>query len=69
MLNRLNSPTLAIQTKDGRTESVVVPCGTVLKTSSSLSDTGFIECEWDGHAVTILTLDLHQRGERIELAT
>ena len=70
MRYRLNSATLGIQTKDGHTESVVVPDGAVLITPTSLIDSaGFIECEWDGRVVTILAFDLRERGERVDSAS
>jgi hypothetical protein len=70
MQYRLNAATLAIQTKDGHIESVVVPDGAVLTIPTSLIDSGgFIECEWDGRSVMILALDLRQRAERVDLVS
>ena len=68
---RLLNPTLAIQTKDGKTAAVVLPRGVTLIVSKPKAEDNdsMVECIWDRDTVLMLAFDLRERGERVTSAT
>ena len=68
---RLRRSTVGIQTKDGKTNPVVIPSGAVLTVANSPVEQGrgsTVECVWHGDVVQLLAFDLRERGMRIEVA-
>jgi hypothetical protein len=66
---RLRTSTVGIQTKDGKTNPVVIPSGAVLTVPNSPVEQGrgsTVECVWHGDVVELLTFDLRERGTRVE---
>jgi len=65
---RLHSPTLAIMTTaEGKRIRLTVPKNAVVTVKAGpLDGTRLIDVEWDGELVMMFTLDLRERGARID---
>ena len=64
---RLNTPTLAILTTDGDKLPVIVPMGGIVQVhNGSLEDTQLVDVEWEGRTVSMFSIDLRARGERVD---
>ena len=66
---RLRTPTVGLQTKDGKTNPFVIPTGAILTITNSPveQDRGStVDCVWNGTVVQLLAFDLRERGTRVE---
>jgi hypothetical protein len=64
---RLHAPTLAIlTTSEGKRIPVTVPKNAVVTVKAGpLDGTRLIDVEWDGETLMMFTVDLRERGARI----
>ena len=68
---RLSSPTVGIQTKGGKTDTLVIPRGATLTVSKPKAEDNdsMVECILGSDTVLILAFDLRERGELVTSAT
>ena len=64
---RLKAATLAIR-KKGKSGPIVIPSGATLTASTPVTEKreGIVACVWGGIDVLILTIDLRERGARVD---
>jgi len=64
---RLTTPTLAIMSLDGQNLPVTVPMGSIVQVKDGpLDGDRLIDVVWDGRTVSMFTIDLRDRGERVD---
>jgi hypothetical protein len=65
--HKLHSPTLGIMTTpEGKRIPVTVPKNAIVTVKAGpLDGTRLIDVEWDGELIMMFTVDLRERGERI----
>jgi len=64
---RLNTPTLAIVSRDGRHSPVTVPLGAVVKVIDGAVDGNrLVDVRWDGKTVMMFTTDIRERCDRLD---
>jgi hypothetical protein len=68
---RLRTPTIgAIRDGDARPLPIMLPAGAVLTVvDDDLGRTGYVRVQWDQRIVTMFSIDLRERGERVGAAT
>ena len=59
---RMAVPTTGIQGTGSECQAVIVPACALLHVKGAFADGGFMECIWDGKQVTVLALDIKERG-------
>ena len=64
---RLERPTLAIHSTNGKRESLYVPAEAIVKVVSGPTSTGdrMVDVLWDGKIVTMFAIDVNIRGTEI----
>jgi hypothetical protein len=63
---RMSVPTTGILGNGGGCHPVIIPGGALLHVKGNFADGGFMECMWDGKQVTVLALDIQERGTLME---
>jgi len=64
---RLNSPTVAIETDDGRRVATTLPSGTTIEVASGPHDRDtMVHVIWQGRVVAMFAVDLNERGTEVE---
>lgn len=64
---RIQTPTLAIQSQDGHTISVMIPQGAIVEVVDGLlAGSRLVDVTWEDKSVMMFTIDLRERGARID---
>jgi hypothetical protein len=67
---RLNSPTLAIQIKNGHTSPLMIPSNALITATGRLLDNArLVEYLWNGAEIQVLAVDIQERGTRVPALT
>ena len=62
---RLNMPTIALFSEEGRQVARTVPQGAVVQVNTLEGDK-LIEVEWEGRTILMFAQDIRTRGERVQ---
>ena len=62
---RLAVATTGIQGTGSECQAVIIPGGALIHVRGAFNDS-FMECVWDGEQITVLTLDIKERGTLVE---
>ena len=66
---RMKTATLAIMVHDGQNISVTVPLGSEIEiVGGPLDGERLVDVQWEGRTVMMFTIDIRERGERLEAA-
>lgn len=65
---QLKTATLAVVRKDGKSDLVTLPSGSLLIIKQPpVAETGRVAVEWQGMTVEMFTIDVRERGQLIEI--
>jgi len=63
---RLNTPTIALFSEDGRQVAHTVPAGAVVTSvDGRVSELGFLDVIWDVEKISMFAVDLRGRGQKV----
>ncbi len=64
---RFHTPTLAILAQDGHKIRIMIPQGAMVEVEAGpLDGTRLVDVRWEGKIVMMFTIDLRERGARID---